>query len=620
MNSPAAEQRNANWNLLLLAAWFGLTVGLVEGAGLFVFQQMGWLKGHMEKLGVWVDIFWIAPVFDLLLFGVVGVAVMVAGRMFSRLPVLRLGVFLFAFLAFFDWLALVGRIRHRGMLVLALGLAVVFTRWFSRNQAQVLRFLHRSLPWLAAATVLMGVSIPGGLWLKERRAIASLPASAPGSPNILVVLVDTLRADHLSVYGYDRRTSPNLDRLAREGVLFENAFATSSWSLPSHASLLTGRYPYEQGADGMMLNDRYLTLGEALHARGYRTAAFSANHYQFTRRQGFGRGFIHFEDFFHSFGDMATRTVYGRKVEEFVLRRLSSEEIPARKRAADVNRSLLRWIERDPHKPFFAFLNYFDVHGPFVAPEPFRSKFSRQGNKSGEKIAFMSSRKAPTPKQLEAQVSGYDGSIAYVDYHFGLLIAELQRRGLAHSTLVVVTSDHGESFGEHGLYGHSIALYRELIRVPLLFWMPGTIPAGVRLAQPVSQASLPATLVDLIGERGQALFPGPSLALLWQAPEAHPNWPYPLAELSHRPYVHKRNPAYHGASKSLVTPQWHYIAHEKFGVELYDWVKDPGELNNLADTPEGQRIASDFATYLESLLGQAHEQGRLDLLLEEQTR
>ncbi len=620
MNSPAAKQRNANWNLLLVAAWFGLMAGLLEGSGLLLLQSLGWATWNMALWGVAAEILWISPAFDLLLFSSVGLALIALARAFPRLPLARLAVFLFSFLAFFDWLALTGRIRHRGVLALAIGLAVVSTRWFGRNEARTLCFWRRSLPWIVVIVVLAVFGIQGGLWLQEQRAVAKLPAAPPNSPNVLVIVVDTLRSDHLSSHGYGRLTSPNLDRLAEQGVLFENAFATSSWSPPSHASLLTGRYLYEHDVDTEPFDGRYPTLADALRARGYRTGAFSANIGQFSRRMGFRQGFTHFEDYFHSLGDMARRTLYGREVEKFVLRRMGFEDILWRRRANNVNRSFLRWIDRAREKPFFAFLNYFDVHWPYLPPEPYRNRFTHNNNPGGAAKEFIG-RNNPrmTPGELQDVIDAYDGAIAYVDHHIGQLLAGLRERGLGRNTLVVITSDHGEALGEHDSLDHRNSLYLEQIRVPLVLWGPGRVPAGVRVAQPVSNAALPATLMELIAARNQALFPGTPLNQLWAAPDSYPDWPYPLTELSQVPFGSQKRLIYHGSMKSLVSPKWHYIVHEKFGEELYAWVNDPGELNNLADTPEGQRITSDFAAYLEGLLGQA-QQGGLGVPAEEQAR
>lgn len=598
--APAGTFQSAE--VLVVAVWFGLVTGLVEGAGLLLLQELGWRTRNPSVPPVSLEIIWIAPVFDFLLFGALGLAVIAVGRFFSRIPVMRSSVFLFAFMAFFDWIALSGRIRHRGMLVLAVGLAVVFTRWFGRNQARTLHFWRRTLPWVAAVAVLAVIGIPGGVWLQEWRAVARLPQAPKDSPNILVIVVDTLRADHLSAYGYTRPTSPNLERLAQQGVLFENAFSTSPWTLPSHASLLTGQYPYERGArDRKALNSRFLTIAEVLRARGYRTAAFSANLFWFTRQQGFGRGFIRFEDYFHSKLDMAWRTLYGGKLNSFVLRRLGFEDVPGRRRASDINSSVQRWIDRDRDKPFFVFLNYFDVHSPYLPLQPYRSRFSKQKNPGGILNNFVGRlRPRMTPTERQGEIDAYDGAISYVDHQIGDLLAQLRRRGLAKKTLVVITSDHGELFGEHDLFLHGNALYRDLIHVPLLFWWPGHVPARLRVAQPVTNAALPATVMELVGMGEQAPFPGPSLTQLWQDPDAYPDWPHPLAEHTRDPMVGQN--LGDGSMKSLVSPQWHYILTGNVDEELYDWVRDPGELNNLALTPAGRSVARDFTAYLQRLL------------------
>jgi arylsulfatase A-like enzyme len=459
------------------------------------------------------------------------------------------------------------------------------------------RFWRRSLPWVVSVVLLTLAAIQGRLWLQEQVAIATLPPAPSESPNILVILVDALRADHLSCYGYARPTSPHVDRITQQGVLFEKAFPTSSWTLPSHASLLTGRYPYEHGADWSrpqaLLDRRHPTLAEALRSRGYRTGAFSANLFWFTRPMGFGRGFIRFEDYFHSIGDMASRTLYGRVIEKFVLQRLGFEDIPARKRASDINRALLNWADGERNKPFFAFLNYMDTHDPYLPPQPYRDQFSKLKNPGGI-LNWRVGRHHPpmTAEQLQSEIDAYDGAVAYVDDHIGKLLMELQKRGLTDNMLVVITSDHGESFGEHGVFLHGNGLYREEIQVPLIFWWPGQVPAGVRVAWPITNAALPATVMELLGAADQTVFPGPSLSSLWKASQAYSNFPYPLAEIGQIPWAPENAPTHHGSMISLVSPQWHYIEHAKLGLELYTWENDPRERHNLADRSELQNVVS----------------------------
>ena len=507
---------------------------------------------------------------------------------------------------------------------LAFGVAVAFTRWCGKRENSLLQFWKRTAPWLVAACILAFAGIQGGKWLKERNAVAQLPAAAPGAPNVLVIVVDTLRADHVSSYGYARPTTPNLDRLAQQGVRFQNAISACSWSLPSHVSLLTGRYQFEHGV-GSVQPEPWLgwgsrgmggfpALGEALARKGYRTGAFSANRTYFSRDLGFGRGFLHFEDYFQSASDAFVRTLYGREFARIYLKRSEHSLVKrtlrklgfnalldqdaegsgsyggafgVRKRADAVNQEVTDWIDRDRRRPFFAFLNYFDVHDPYGGPRDY-----------------------PKPSwPQETDVDAYDNGVKYVDDHFGQLMAELERRGLADHTLVVITSDHGESLGQHHLRTHGKALYWELIHVPLVIWYPGHVPAGDTVATPVTNAAIPATIMELLGAGAESPFPPASLSALWHAGGA-PNWPDPLSELAHNAISDKEDQlartlvptASTGAMKSLVTPQWQFITHETMGNQLYDWALDPAESNNLIHQPEEQATAGNLKSRLDDVL------------------
>jgi arylsulfatase A-like enzyme len=590
-------------SILLIAAWAGVFTGLVEGISSSVLRWTGGLTWKMQLEATSAGILWFAPLLYFFGFSVIGLFLVAIGRMIPRLPAERLAVFGFGVLLFFDALSVPARIVPYGALALGVGLAVVVTRWFSSHLEERRRLCRRTLPWIAAVAVLAFVGVEEGQRLMELRAAARLPPTPPEAPNVVFIVLDTVRADHLSSYGYSRETSPNLDRLAKQGVLFEKAFSTSSWTLPSHASLLTGRYPFEHGAETKNFDGRVPTIAEVLSERGYLTACFSANVMLFTRTQGFGKGFLHFADYFGTLGSKIFRTFYGRHVYRRVLLPSGWEDLPGRKHGPEVTREFLSWVDSNRGRPFFAVLNYFDAHDPYLPPQPFRSRFSKLPNPGGIINSYVG-RDYPkmTPEEFQGEIDAYDGAIAYVDHAVGLLLQDLEARGLLDNTIVFITADHGESLGEHGLLVRASSLYRELIHVPLIVRWPKGVPAGLRIEVPVSNAEIPATILELIGAGQKETFRAPSLVPLWGNPEVQKEWPYPLSELAKMPYEGlTRAPNFHGAIKSLVSPKWHYIVHEKFGEELYDWANDPAQENNLATKPEGANIAKEFARILKDM-------------------
>src|SRR5581483_4161504 len=538
--APARESRQVSQNhcsrpvlLLQAAAWFGLFAGVGEGIGLLIFQRINWAQWsrvmHVSK-----EILWIAPVVDLCFFLLIALCIVLLWRIFSRLPAVRVLAFILVFLTAYDWLMLTGHFYRRAALIFALGAAVAFNRWFGKREPIALRIWNRSLLWLILLLGATFIGIQGGQWIHEQYATSHLPAAAAGSPNVLLIVVDTLRADHLSSYGYLRETSPNLDQLAQRGVLFENAIAPSSWSLPSHACLVTGRAVHQHGLGnvrampwlgwGSSSLTGLPTLAIALQKAGHRTRAFSANRISFTSNVGLGRGFIHFEDYFDGVGDSFVRTEFGREFARFYMNRSQKSEFTRafrylglgswldkdsegsgdyggiygiRKRANEVNRETLRWVAHDRQHPFFAMLNYLDVHFGYGGPVGYPKPAWDQGTTIGE----------------------YDAGIKFTDDYIGQLLHGLDQQDELKNTIVIITSDHGESLGDHGLSFHGAALYWELVHVPLIISWPGHIPEGIRVQQPVSNTAIASTVSDLIASNQN--FPGPSLAEFWSGKSAH---------------------------------------------------------------------------------------------------
>lgn len=593
--------------IVTLAIAVGLITGLAEGFLLFLLHRADLLTWRLQNRAIWYETLWIAPLVDLVLFTLAGAVFALAGWLFPRLSLKKFAWFVFVFLAVFDWtfILLFGRISLFAILALAAGVSYQVFNSIQKRETIVTSRLRGSLPWLAGLTALLFVLIQGGGWLNEKTRTSNLPDANANTPNVIVIVVDTLRADHLSSYGYERETSPFMDSLAAQGVRFENAISPSSWTQPSHASMLTGRYTYETHAETQPLDDTYPTIGEVMQANGYRTGAFSANTLFFTRRQGHGRGFLHFEDNYQSAPDaFFNSSLYGFIFDHYGLRKaLNYEGVPTRRLASDINRAALAWVDSG-NQPFFVFLNYFDVHDPYTPPEPYRSKYASAPNPGGLINGFME-RYSPslTPEQIQTEIDAYDGAIAYVDVQIKDLFDELEARGLLEDTLVIVTSDHGEAFGEHGFFQHSASLYLPEIHVPLILWAPGRLPAGKSIVTPVSLTSLPPTLLALIGADSQP-FPAQPLTLLINASVAPADWRNPIAELARMNGAAEVNPSTHGAIKSVVGAEMQYITHETFGEELYNWRQDPQETHNLVREPAAQNALNGFRLYLKTLLGE----------------
>jgi arylsulfatase A-like enzyme len=373
------------------------------------------------------------------------------------------------------------------------------------------------------------------------------------------VVLDTVRYDR-----FERRNGqphlPHLERLAARGVRFDNAWSTSSWSLPSQASILTGRYPHEHGADwpDFRLAEGCPTLGEALTRRGYATGAFSGNAAWITPEY-LGRGFLRFDVYRPE--DLLRRTVVGRMADHFLCE--VGYHSAGRGRKADrVNNRFLRFLDDYPDRPFFAYLCYMDVNQGFHACR-YNAYFGRL---------------APTPEVVQA----YDQSLQELDDQLGALLAELEQRGILENTVLIVTSDHGESFGadqttDHDPPGHGTSLYLEQTKVPLLVVYPAWVPVGRKVTRTVSIRAIPATIAHLLG-LPDSPFDGPPLL----SPDGHEDVQRPGA----RGDAALATLKYGGRDiQSLIWDGWHYIADPKSEPskeELYDTKSDLLERNNLA--------------------------------------
>jgi arylsulfatase A-like enzyme len=599
--------------LFLIAVWLALAAGLAEAALSGILSLGGWHSWVSLNFVPSRNLFWAAPVFNLIVFTVVAlllwpVCVLIRRRWDWFFP----AVVVLASLGAYALTSLPDRLRVRAEVVLALGMGVVAARWLNRSSRRV-EFLRRTLVPLVVLVALLGAGARASLWLEERRQLDALP-QAPQAPNVLLIVLDTLRQDRVGAYGYPRPTTPFLDRFARQGVLFENAFAPSSWTLPSHASLFTGTLPQEHGAILWPMDNRLPMLAEKLTAQGYVTAGFSANSGICNRPFGLTRGFVHWEGTYFGLLDSLLRTSLGLILKDPFRKVSGNPRDPLRLTAPQVHARFLRWLDGRPQRPFFVFLNYMEVHMPLGPPCELARKFAPEaqvdcepgwwpGNESARMAEGKETQGAAQQPFWRLYSDFYDASLAYLDGQLEELFAELDRRELDKNLLVIITSDHGESLGEHGFSGHRQSLYPEEIRVPLIFWFPGRIPAGARVKTVVGLEHIPATLEELLAI-SLGRFPGNSLAGSWQGQPPMSDQGVSIAHLGKlTEHVLPTYRSTKGWQESVVDSRWHYIIHQTLGEELYDWNADPRYQHNLMGTEEGQRAVEELRRKLEARLG-----------------
>ncbi len=524
---------------LLLSIWCGLVAGPIEVATIVIrkslvdLNQFYWMSRHF---------IWLVPLTDLGIFLAVGVLLAPLVLCWPRLGAGPAGRLLCGLSLLVPTWAAFPRIYGPAGVILALGGANLLVPALSRHTAGFHRCVRLSTPFLLAVTPLLGASVWFGDRLKEWRE-ESRPWPSPTSSNLVLIVLDTTSAEHLSLYGYGRRTSLTLDDLARRGIRFDRARATSSWTLPSHASLFTGRWPHELSAGWLTpLDSTHPTLAEYLGSRGFATAGFVANLYYCGADTGLARGFTEYRDYiFPGLSAIKMASLIGRFVEglraidDQLSKRIDSAPFQGvlsqfdagrRKPAAAVNREFLDWLSRRdrPGRPFFAFLNYFDVHAPYKLPDGGIHRFGAEP-RTGREAELIEGwrtvdKHALSGSEIAFVRDSYDDCIADLDEQLGRLIDELERRGVLDRTWLIITSDHGESFGEQpGIFGHGTSLYRPQLHVPLLIVPPMALRSSPRVVtETVSLRDLPSTIVDLLDLDVDAPFPGRSLGPLWRDP------------------------------------------------------------------------------------------------------
>lgn len=587
-----------------MAAWLGIATGLVE-VGLRLFEE-GFFFNRWLFFGP--QLLWMAPAAEALVFFAAATTLLLLRRLWGGAATPRVALFAFLTLAILGVLFLYEQIHRLAALSLALGLAWQLSRILAARARPITGLVRRTWGVAVGGVLVLGLGVHGWSELNERRTLAGLPAPAAGAPNVLLLVLDTVRAPSMSLHGYPRPTTPALARFARGGVVFEHALSTSSYTPPAHHSLMTGRFPHELRLD---LEQAALagvpTLAERLAAHGYVTAGFVANMEYAGYEQGLHRGFAHYEDYPVSLPELAlSSSLVHTVVNHPRVRRLAGSIQPlSRKSAAGLHGDLLDWLARRRGRPFFAFLNYYEAHMPYTPPERFARAFRSSADRV--RVYWFWNRQAewvsahPRPSQVRAERDAYDGALAYLDEQLGELLTTLRERGLLDDTLVIVTADHGEQFGEHGLFTHNNSLYRQVLHVPLILVFPnGGVPAGLRIQDPVSTRDVAATVLDLVGLGHEARpFPGASLARHWSAGEPDPPGPLfatysqmgPWSVCVERPpqaALVPGAPRRRDHRESLVAEGYHYIGRGDGTAEVYDFDGDPGEERDLAGSEAGR--------------------------------
>ncbi len=470
-------------------------------------------------------------------------------------------------------------------------------------------------------------------------------------PDIIFIVLDTQRADRLGCYGYERPVSPNLDAFADECVLFDQAIAPAQWTIPSHASMFTGLYPtaHQVTQSNQGLGPDRLTLAEVLRNAGYDTVGFCNNPLVGILDNGFKRGFQTYYNYGGAFPSVPSsssrfpwplstllahysqflrrisypiQNFFGRSDLAFSISlnawltplwsRLAHFKGQNERSVADVV-TFLDARERKPaRRPLFLFLNLMETHLPFAPKPAFVEKLAPQARHDRAARAAMAAWNreayrwaAPLPEPLDDVEAGvlsdmYDAEVAYQDDYLGGLFAALARRGRREDTLTVIVADHGDSLGEHGYFGHAFVAYQELLRVPLLLHWPGKLPAGQRVATPVSTRRVYHTMLDAAG----SLPDGPSLdaaeirgltlrrTVRGADPEQGTAYAEVIPPLNFVRAIERRRPELLAPFRCLATRRavvhesWKLIDVDDRPDELFDLQVDPGERHDrLAEQP-----------------------------------
>jgi arylsulfatase A-like enzyme len=435
------------------------------------------------------------------------------------------------------------------------------------------------------------------------------------NPNVILIILDTARAQSFSCYGYNRETTPNIDRISQEGLLFENTISPSPWTLPAHASIFTGMYPSRHGCHEKhkFLNKNPPTLPETLKNIGYRTIGISNNSW-ISRNFGLDRGFDSFIKLWQiiqyetDLADASSRGIdkYKRAISllakgnpfinfangiygKYFWRRY---DYGARRINKIVGKLLHDKMTRSG-KPFFIFINYLEPHLFYRAPKPFFGMFLPEGVSRKDALSVNQDARCyiggviPMDEDdFEVLRALYDAELFYLDHRIGEVYEFLKEKNLLDNTLLIITSDHGENIGEHNLMDHQYCLYDTLLRVPFIMRFPGTFEGGKRINTMVQTTDIFPTIIELLNIKDQGLHEevqGEGLLKNGNSRFAISEYiaPQPSIEAIRRRYPKGDFSKYDRSLTSIRSYDWKLIVSSDGKDELYNILEDPMETKNL---------------------------------------
>jgi arylsulfatase A-like enzyme len=624
---------------LLWGLVFGLFLGLLDCARITRTLHLRWAGYLKPYLLDCLPIFHAATV-KLMLFSAVVCAVAVMIRWFLAIRMRRGGPAATSFFHDLPMCAVVTGLIYSGLVFLYhplslltspsriafygfLTLAGAFILWLIFKISVVFSIRNRPLAFyvviVLSAVMLASIAIIDGYFFGLRGSGERVQEER-GSPNIILIVLDTVRADHFSCYGHSQPVTPVMDRIAGEGMLFKQCISDSIWTLPTHASMFTGLYPttHHVGYENFFLSEDFLTIAEVLKDRGYQTAGFVANPIVSPRAQ-FAQGFEYYKSYSNNRKLTSAYYLLGNIIWDRagILKRARPRRYPPFapfQRAEDVVTDVRNWFdfgyERD--KPFYLFLNFMDAHFPYQPPEPFKSRFSdlehewRFFTRRVKSEGYFSAAYRVSEHGIRIMDELYTGSIAYIDHCLGELFEFLKKEKLLDQTALIITSDHGEYFGEHDkfyyrLY-HNFGIFNQLLHVPLIIRYPPLAQPGREVEKPVQNVDIFPTILHLAGlDDFSPSYPLHGENLLTSNPEAGRGYAFstfiapPVTRFMNKREVERVLSVYEDVRLSewfkdfsaIQNRSYKYIRDSNGRSALFDLAADPREFRDVtADLPE----------------------------------